>query len=280
MLRVIKNSKDLAWLLTHTRGFQRGQIADLHIHKHQLFDEETGRHIPANTVITAVIRYEPIIHEGAGIVALTRVAKLVMKGVSDFSVFEQDGGDFSEIGRIHAEAIDGRFRFWFDPHGEFYVICDEAQFEEVAKPGTPATDPAMSEWTFQAQGGELPDIRWLLDQLDAAGYPCAWRRRKRTPVSHPALKWEGMLMPADEDHEPASHGVHVQVYGPLDGSKFGITLRAQDAEHHTHRLLIALADLISRHYAGTCLAGTQVMQVDDWINRQASEWWTAGERNR
>ncbi len=277
MVRLIKSSNDLAWLLSHTRGFQRGQIADLHIHKHQLFDEESGRHVSAGTVITAVIRYEPVIQEGAGVVALTRVAKLVMKGVSDFSVFEQDGGDFSELARIHAEVVDGRFRFWFDPHGEFYVICDEAQFEEIAKPGAPAPDPAMSEWTFQAQGGELPEIQWLLDHLDAAGYPCAWRKRKRTPVSHPALKWEGMLLPAVEAHESHAQGVHVQVYGPLDGSDFGITLRAKDADHKTHRLLIALADLISRHYAGTCMAGTHVMQVDEWINRQATEGWTALE---
>ena len=38
---------------------------------------------------------------------MARVAKLTMSGVTDFSLFEQEGSDCSEIGVIHAEATGG-----------------------------------------------------------------------------------------------------------------------------------------------------------------------------
>ena len=278
MRHLVRTPKDLAWLLAHTRGFQRGQITDLHIHKERLLDEATGRDIPAATVVTAIVRYDPMIQEGSGILALTRVAKLAMLGVSDFSVFEQDGTDFAELHRIHAEVFEGRFRFWFDPHGELYVICDEILFEEITRPGSQTFRPSMREWTFQAQAGELPPVSWFLERLDRAGQPCAWREIKRTALSHPAMTWEGLLLPASPDRIDRPNGVHVQVYGPLDGSDFGITLRAQDPEEQTRRLLITLADLIASQFAGTCLAGTQVMQGDDWLHRQPADWWLTSDR--
>ncbi|MFQ5932601.1 MAG: hypothetical protein ACE5MM_09345, partial [Nitrospiraceae bacterium] len=167
MVRRIRTAQDLAWLLDHTHAFQGGQLTDLHVHKQRLFDEASCREIVAGTTLTAVIRYERPVREYDGLYAVTRVAKLTMMGVTDFSVFEQEGADCSEIGVIHAEVSGRRLRFWFDPHGELYVICDEAEIEEVSRPcaARPLRD-GMSEWTFQAPTGELPAVSWFLDRLD------------------------------------------------------------------------------------------------------------------
>lgn len=265
----IKTAEDLAWLLAHTHGFQGGQVTDVHVHKRRLLDEFAGREVTAGTIITAVIRYELPIQESRGHHAVTRVAKLTMMGVTDFSIFEQEGADFSEIGVTHAEVSDGRLRFWFDPRGELYVICDEAEIEEVSRPGTSSLIPAgMTEWTFQAETGDLPPVAWFLDQLDQVGIPCAWRTHKRSTPAHPALRWEGHLIPTAA-HDTPRAGVHVQAYGPLDGSGFGITLRTSDPHGSgTARLLVALADITARSFAGTCMAGTQVMERDEWLAGQ------------
>jgi hypothetical protein len=270
----IKTADDLAWLLEHTQAFHGGQVTDLHIRKQRLFDDLSGREITAGTVITAVIRYELAIRGTGGLQAVTRVARLSMIGATDFSIFEQEGADFSELGVIHVEASGGRLRFWFDPHGELYVICDEAELEEVSAPG-PARPirTGMTEWTFQAPVGELPAAAWFLDCLDRAGLPCVWRTVKRSAASHPALRWEGHLVPASEQRlsrggrdRPLSGGVHVQAFGPLDGCDFVISLRA--STHHegpAGRLLMVLADLIARSFEGTCLAGNQIMGGQEWL---------------
>jgi len=269
MKHAIKTAEDLAWLLGHTRGFQGGQVTDVHVHKCRLLDESAEREVTAGTIITAVIRYEVPIAESRGLHAVTRVAKLTMMGVTDFSIFEQEGADFSEIGVTHAEASDGRLRFWFDPRGELYVICDEAEIEEVSRPATSTLIPAgMTEWTFQAETGDLPPVAWFLDQLDQVGIPCAWRTHKRSAPAHPALRWEGQLIPASV-HDVPRAGVHMQGYGPLDASGFGITLRTADPHGSgTARLLVALADITARSFSGTCLAGTQVMERDEWLAGQ------------
>lgn len=269
MKHSIRTAEDLAWLLSHTRGFQGGQVTDVHVHKCRLLDEFAGREVTAGTIITAVIQYELLNREGHGLHAVTRVAKLTMVGVTDFSIFEQEGADFSEIGVAHAEASDGRLRFWFDPCGELYVICDEAEIEEVSRPGTSNLIPAgMTEWTFQAETGDLPPVSWFLDRLDQVGIPCAWRAYKRSAPAHPALRWEGDLIPASA-HDVPRAGVHMQAYGPLDGSGFGIMLRASDPHGNgSARLLVALADITARNFTGTCLAGTQVMERDEWLAGQ------------
>jgi hypothetical protein len=124
----------------------------------------------------------------------------------------------------------------------------------------------MSEWTFQAQTGELPTIAWLLEHLDRAGLPCAWRAIKRSPRTHPALRWEGCLIPAAVPDPTERTGLHVQTYGRLDGADFGIILRAIDPhENGTGRLLVVLADIIARNFSGTCLSGNHVMECDEWL---------------
>ena len=107
------------------------------------------------------------------------------------------------------------------------------------------------------------------------GIPCAWRTHKRSAPAHPALRWEGHLIPSSA-HDVPRAGVHVQAYGPLDGSGFGITLRTSDPHGSgTARLVVALADITARNFSGTCLAGTQVMERDEWLAGQdlgRGEW--------
>jgi hypothetical protein len=190
-----------------------------------------------------------------------------MRGVTDFSIFEQEGADCSEIHTIHAEAVGGRLRFWFDPRGEFYVVCDEAELDEVSRPGhTRPIRAGMSEWTFQARTGELPTVEWLLAHLDRAGLPCSWRTVKRAARPHPMLRWEGYLIPAAARESDSRTGLHVQTYGRLDDCDFGITLRTIDPhENGTGRLLVVLADIIARNFPGTCLSGDHVMERDEWL---------------
>jgi hypothetical protein len=276
----IKSAEDLAWLLEHTRSFQGGQVTDLHIQKKRLLDEDSGREVTAGTIVTAIIRYHLVVRGTIGLFTVSRVAKLTMTGATDFSVFEQEGADCSEIGVIHAEASGGRLRFWFDPCGELYVVCDEAELEEVSTPGPPKpTGLGMTEWTFQAPAGELPAVAWFLEHLDQAGLPCVWRELKRSAASHAALRWGGVLAPASDlsllQRGPeAPGGVLIQAYGPLDGSDFVITLRAADPhENGACRLLSALADLIARTFPGTCLAGNQVMGGEEWLASHGRGRW-------
>ncbi len=267
MLRRIKTPDDLAWLLDHSHAFHGGQINELHVRKQRMFDESSGREVVAGTVLTAVIRYEVTVRSPEGLYVVTRVARLAMRGVTDLSIFEQEGADCSEIHAIHAEAIGGRLRFWFDPRGEFYVVCDEAELDEVSRPGHGRPiRTGMSEWTFQARTGTLPTVEWLLAHLDRAGLPCSWRAMKRAVRAHPMLRWEGYLIPSAARESDSRTGLHVQTYGPLDGCDFGITLRAIDPhENGTGRLLVVLADIIARNFPGTCLSGNQVMERDEWL---------------
>src|SRR5579884_1321905 len=257
MIRHIKSADDLAWLLHHTQAFPGGHITELLVQKQRIFDESTAREITAGTAISAVIRYDVALRGIEGFYSVSRVAKLTMKGVTDFSIFEQEGADFSEIASLHAEISGGRLRFWFDPGGELYVICDEAVLEEISRPGSARPiRSGMTEWTFQAETGQLPTADWFLEQLDRAGVPCVWREvRPQAPI-HPGIRWTGVFLPASTHGLPASAGVSIQAFGPLDGSCFGITLRASDPHEETiSRLLVALADVIARGFSGMCLAG-------------------------
>ena len=142
MLRRIKTSDDLVWLLNHSHSFHGGQINELHVRKQRMFDESSGREVVAGTNLTAVIRYEVAVRGPEGLYAVTRVARLIMRGVTDFSIFEQEGADCSEIHTIHAEVAGGRLRFWFDPRGEFYAVCDQAELDEVSRPGRASCRPS------------------------------------------------------------------------------------------------------------------------------------------
>ena len=134
----IANLDDLRWLMAHTGGFRSGYVTDVQMSKRRLFDETSGRDVLAGTTVTVTIRYQ--------VRGLVRVAKLAMAGVTDFSIFEQEGADCSALSVMQAEHSAGKFRFWFDPQGELYVVCDEARLEEVSAPvldGRPADELAQ-----------------------------------------------------------------------------------------------------------------------------------------
>lgn len=265
MRHYIRNAEELAWLLAHTHGFRGGYVTDVHVSKRRLFDEESGRDVLAGTTVTTVIRYQ--------VRGVTRVAKLTMFGVTDFSIFEQEGADCSTLGVIHAEAGVDRLRFWFDPQGELYVVCEEAELEEVSKPSSEAALAShLAQWTFQAESGEGPTVEWLLAELDRAGLPCSWKAKRVNGASHPAVRWEGQLIPASSHEAPHLGSVFVQTYGPLDGAGFGIVLQTSTHQNgQAGRVLALLADLIARTFSGNCLVGNTIIPGMDWVNGKLLE---------
>lgn len=254
----IKNTEDLRWLIGHTGGFRSGYVTDVQISKRRLFDEGSGREVLAGTTVSVTIRYE--------IRKMVRVAKLTMTGVTDFSVFEQDGADCSSLGVIQTELTAGKLRFWFDPQGELYVVCDEAHLEEIATPFVTVQQAAeLARWTFQGRTAEGPTVQWLLDELDYAGLPCVWREAKRAVGLHPAVRWEGDLIPAGDPTVNGDNMVHIMAYGQLEGQGFGLMLRVLGIQdRQMSRILEVLANQITQHFAGACLVGTTIIPGREW----------------
>ena len=262
----VVNIEDVRWLLAHTGGFRGGYVTDVQVSKRRLLDEASGREVPAGTTVTVVIRY--------GTHQMSRVAKLTMTGVTDFSMFEQEGADCSTLGVIQAELNEGKLRFWFDPQGELYVVCDEAQLEEeVAAPSLePLSLEQVAQWTFQSGMPDWPTITWLLAELDVAGVPCVWRATTSLPGRHTAIQWEGDLIPASMQGAATVAGVHCMLYGPLDGPGFGMVLRVRGVQdRRTGQVLSLLADLIARRFSGQCLVGNTIMSGEDWQNWKSFE---------
>jgi hypothetical protein len=240
-------------------------VTDVQMSKRRLFDEGSGREVPAGTTVTVTIRYE--------IRGMVRVAKLTMTGVTDFSIFEQDGADCSALGFIQTEFSAGKLRFWFDPQGELYVVCDEAHLDEIATPFVTADQAAeFARWTFQGRTAEGPTVQWLLHELDRAGLPCAWRETKRTVAIHPAVQWEGDLIPASDSMASRDNMVHVMAYCLWEGQGFGLMLRVFGIQdRRMSRILEVLADQITRRFAGDCLVGTTIIpgrEWDSWLTRE------------
>ena len=254
----IKHAEDLRWLIGHTGGFRAGYVTEVQILKRRLFDEGSTRHIPAGTTIAVTIHYE--------IRGLARVAKLTMTGVTDFSVFEQDGIDCSSLSVIQTELNAGKLRFWFDPQGELYVVCEEAHLEELTLPVVTAQQAAeLARWTFQGLETDGPTIQWLLDELDQAGLPCMWRNAERSDAIHPAVQWEGSLRPADDLSVDANNLVHAMAYSPPEGPGFGLMLRVFGMQdRRLSRILEVLADRITQCFSGNCLVGTTIIPGREW----------------
>ena len=258
MKHSLKNADDLRWLIGHTGGFRSGYVTDVQMSKRRLFDEGSGREVPAGTTVSVTICYE--------IREMVRLAKLTMTGVTDFSIFEQDGADCSTLGTIQAEFSAGKLRFWFDPQGELYVVCDEASLDEIAMPFVTADQVAeFAQWTFQGRAAAGPTVEWLLHELDRAGLPCAWREATRAVAIHPAVQWEGDLIPAGDSMANKEHRVHVMAYGPLEGQGFGLMLRVSGIQdRRMSRILEVLADQITQHFVGDCLVGTTIIPGREW----------------
>lgn len=266
MRHTIKTSEDLRWLIVHTGGFRSGYVTDVQMSKRRLFDEESGRDIPAGTTVSVTIRYQA---QGS-----IRIAKLTMTGVTDFSLLEQEGADCSSLDVIQAEYGAGRLRFWFDPQGELYIVCDEAHFQEVSAPiASPTPFADLARWTFQGQTTDGPTVQWLLDQLDEAGLPCFWTSTKRdatvnptiTPTIAPMITWEGDLIPTDHPTAPEASKVRVMMYKPLAGDGFGLMLQALGSQdRRVRRIVEILACQITRNFQGTCLVGTTIIPNHEW----------------
>jgi hypothetical protein len=254
----LKNADDLRWLVEYTGSFRSGYVTDVQMSKRCLFDEGSGRELPAGTTISVTIRYE--------IRGMVRTAKLTMTGVTDFSIFEQDGADCSALGTVQTEFSAGKIRFWFDPLGELYVVCDEAHLDEIATPCVTADQAAeFARWTFQGRTAEGPTVQWLLHELDRAGLPCAWREATRAVAIHPAVQWEGDLMPAGDVTVNGHHMVHVLAYGSQEGQGFGLMLRVFGIQdRRMSRILEVLAEQITQHFPGDCLVGTTIIPGREW----------------
>ncbi|MBS0167763.1 MAG: hypothetical protein JSR29_16885 [Nitrospira sp.] len=258
MNRTIKHAEDLRWLIDHTGGFRAGYVTEIQILKRRLFDEGSVREVPAGTTIAVTIHYE--------IRGLARVAKLTMTGVTDFSVFEQDGIDCSSLSVIQAELNARTLRFWFDPQGELYVVCDEAHLEELTLPVIRAQQAAeLARWTFQGLSTDGPTVQWLLDELNQAGLPCTWRDAGRSIAVHPAVQWEGSLRPADNSSGDENNLVHAMAYSPPEGQGFGLLLRVFGIQdRRLSRILEVLADRITQRFPGNCLVGTTIIPGREW----------------
>jgi len=261
----IKNVEDLRWLLGYTGGFRGGYVTDVQVAKRRLLDEASGREVLAGTTVTVVIRYR--------IRQMVRVAKLTMTGVTDFSMFEQEGADCSTLGVIQAELTDGKLRFWFDPQGELYVVCEEVQLEEVAAPSLePLSLEQVAQWTFQSGMPDWPTVTWLLAELDVAGVPCTWRATTSSSGRHPSIQWEGDLLPASMHGAVDATGVRCMLYGPLDGPGFGVVLRVRGVQdRRTGQVLSLLADLIAQRFSGQCLVGNTIIPGGEWQNWKSFE---------
>jgi hypothetical protein len=256
----IVNIEDVRWLIGHTGGFRGGYVTDVQVSKRRLLDEASGREVPAGTTVTVVIRYQ--------IRQMARVGKLTMTGVTDFSMFEQEGADCSTLGVIQAEWTDGKLRFWFDPQGELYVVCEEAQLEEVAAPSLePLSLEPVAQWTFQSTIPDWPTVTWLLAELDAAGVPCIWRDIASAPGRHYAIQWEGELLPASMPGAVDARGVHCMLYGPLEGAGFGIVLRVRGVQdRRIGQVLSLLTDVVAQRFSGQCLVGNTIIPGGEWQN--------------
>jgi len=254
----IKTLDDLRWFIAHTGGFRSGYVTDIHMSKRRLFDEESGREVPAGTTVSLTVRYQ--------VRGLIRLAKLTMIGVTDFSLFEQEGVDCSSLDIIQAEYSGGRFRFWFDPQGELYIVCEDMQFQEVSTPiVSPQLITELARWTFQGQAPDGPTVQWLLNQLDKSGIPCSWKPTKRASAVHPAIVWEGDLIPACDPLSPPTNMVHVMAYGPQDGQGFGLMLRILGTQdRQISHILEVVAEHITRHFSGNCLVGTTIIPGREW----------------
>ena len=265
MKQSIKSKEDVRWLLGHTGGFRGGYVTDVQVSKRRLLDEASGCEVPAGTTVTIVIRYR--LHQ------MVRVAKLTMTGVTDFSMFEQEGADCSTLGIIQVEVNDGTLRFWFDPQGELYVVCEETQLEEVSAPSLePLSLEQMAQWTFQSGMPDWPTVAWILAELDLAAVPCTWRATTALSGRHPSIQWEGDLLPASMQGSENAKGVHCMLYGPLDGPGFGVVLRVRGAhDRRTGQVLSLLADLIAQRFSGQCLVGNTIIPGGEWQNWKSFE---------
>ncbi len=241
---------DLVWLLRHTRAFRGGHIVDVHVSRRHIFDENFRTEVLAGTTVTLLIRYAVSDVTAGRDLRIQRVARLRCTGVTDFSFFEQEGANSGNIDAFQAEWRQGSFRFWFDPYGEVYVVCEAADVEEVCAPDRLANREIINEWVFQAREGRLPTAEWLLGRLDEAGLPCVWRPDTSEPSSSSGFEWSGALSHDPSTDDLGRGAVWVQAYGPLAGAAFGLIVRTRDRDPDRSGLFRAVTEIITRQFPG------------------------------
>ncbi|HVG03135.1 MAG TPA: hypothetical protein VM842_09600 [Nitrospira sp.] len=245
MTRTINSAEDLRWFLAHTHGFRDGHITDVHVSKRRIFDERSGHEVLAGSTATVVVQYS--VQDGR------RIARLIMQGVSDLCIFEQDGADCSLLGTIQVELNDGRLRFWFDPEGKLYVVCEEALLEEFVLPQDETNREGVGQWTFQGGSGEAPSLHWLLDQLDQAGLPCTWKGSDGGTCG--LLCLEGQLVATNDNYIGLAATVDIQMYRPIGETGFRMQVRLVHRGNRAEgRMLNLVADIVTRSFPGACLA--------------------------
>ena len=86
------------------------------------------------------------------------------------------------------------------------------------------------------------------------------------------IQWEGTLLPAQGADAIEQAAVHVMLYGPWDGSGFGILLHIEGSQGPTaNRVLSCLSDLIVRRFSGQCLVGNTIISGGEWLSWKALE---------
>lgn len=261
MKQSIRNAEGLTWLLRHTRAFRGGRLVECHVMRRLLFDDRLDREVPAGTTVTLTVRYEylecePSAGEASSARTLPRVhrvAQLRCEGVSDFSLFEQEGADGGRIDALQVECYDERIRLWFDQYGEVYVVCDVVEFDEVALPMARTAGTPPREWAFQSRTGALPSVDWLLRQLDSRRLPCSWRADQKQDVRAQGYVWSGVLTRRAGREGPAQQGVVLQGSVAIDGAAFGVVVRVPGDGAADDALVAAVMDVMTEQFEGDYL---------------------------
>ncbi len=246
----LDQSDDLVWLLRHTRGFRGGYIAEFHVERRYLFDENRRCDVVTGTTVSMLIRYSVDMNRNGRMEPIQRLARMHYFGVTDFSFFEQEGAHSGSIVALQVEIHLGKFRFWFDQYGEVYVVCEQAELEEVATPGRLLAEDTVEEWVFQAQAGTLPTVSWLLAQLDRAGLPCVWREEHASSPGTNPLHWTGLLELSAVDGTRPAGAISIQGYGELDGHAFGLAAMTRTYDRGSDALLRSLGGIVTGHFVG------------------------------
>ena len=126
---------------------------------------------------------------------------------------------------------------------------------------------SLTQWSFHGEAADWPTPDWLLGELDRAGLTCAWRGTKSTGGRPLAIQWEGDVVPTSSRGPTRAKGIHVMLYGPLDGPGFGLVLQIiGNPTKVASRVLSHVADVIVQRYAGQCLVGNTIIPGEEWLS--------------
>ena len=163
----------------------------------------------------------------------------------------------------------GKLRFWFDPQGDLYVVCEEAMLEEVSLPHSDGDlGGAVAQWTFQADSGEAPTVAWLLDSWIRRERPVSGERSHQRPAAHQRCVGRGSWWPQPMQMPVRPQRLAVQTYGPIDGAGFGIALQSRRAAGSVWGRLLRSGDRSGHAIlcAGPVLCGQMFLSHEEWVS--------------